>query len=297
MSEGSATKNDSSKSSFSTVIAVLGWIVAALSLTMNFLEYQNKQAERQALLDATPKYSWNFAPLTLNSFPPEIREIKKPVRQAFSIKHESGEPVRGLTILFRAAGGRIVDLVVEEGGRGTKYELQKEGRELVLEKAVLVPEETVSGHLITDGLVEVGAKVGAEKGQEYKRLVAPIGSRPWYLSEEFMVVGILFATVIAACFALYKFAPSVIARTTSPVEISDGAKVTWVIVIGLLTLFGGKLGIPNPTQLFYAVLLYLLVTNLGRLTALLRPEPAAAKPTASPETPKEPYSDIRIPLS
>lgn len=178
MSESSVPTGEGGKSRFSNTVAFLGWIVAIFSLGINFLEYRAKQEEREAALTAAPKYTWNFSSLNLKSFPPEIREIKKPVRQPFALKHLSGEPVRGLHVAFRSDVGGITGVVLDEGGDRVNPELRNGGKELDIKKDILLQGEAISGYLTTDGLVEVTAKTAAEKGQEYKPLDGLIVTQP-----------------------------------------------------------------------------------------------------------------------
>jgi hypothetical protein len=259
---------EESKSSLSNVLALLGWIVAALSLAMNYLDYQAKEADRQAILAAAPTYSLNFSSINPNSFPLEIRDVQKPVRQPFSIKHETGDQVINLRLDFEAKGGNILGLEVDQGAAGTKQDLQKDGRELVFQKDVLLPGETVSGNIITNGLVAASVTSGAEKGKPYTGFTRTVEEGPWYTSENAIGFGIFLAVVIVILGSLYWFAPTIIQTAESPQTLSQRWKITWVIAIGLLTVFGSVLRLPGPTQIFYAILLYLLITNLGKVRAL-----------------------------
>jgi hypothetical protein len=309
MSESSVPTGEGGKSRFSNTVAFLGWIVAIFSLGINFLEYRAKQEEREAALTAAPKYTWNFSSLNLKSFPPEIREIKKPVRQPFALKHLSGEPVRGLHVAFRSDVGGITGVVLDEGGDRVNPELRNGGKELDIKKDILLQGEAISGYLTTDGLVEVTAKTAAEKGQEYKPLDGLIVAQPWYLREEFLIVGIALGIVLAAFLILRRFAPSIVRAINDPIELSGRTKLIWVIAIGLLMFFGRLVSLPGPAELFYALLLYLLITNLASVTAMLRyyafiqqesqDRQRSSEVTARPvgPAPRPPMAPARIPLT
>jgi hypothetical protein len=264
-----------SKSSITTVIAVLGWVVATISLTLNYLDYTAKSEEREILRNSTPTYSVIFSPLNLRSFPKEIQEIKKPVQQPFLVKHERGGAIQGLRLTFQATNGGLKNVVIEEGATGIRQELQNSGKELVLEKSSLLQGDKVSGYLVTDGLIEVSFRAGAEKGQELKREI--LGSYPpWYEQNFFIAIVLLtglVTVVIGVLFALYKLSPVILKILEGQAEPDGRGRVLLISGIVLLMFFGHLLPlVPSVTQIFYAVLLYLLVTNLKNIGRLFGKE-------------------------
>jgi hypothetical protein len=111
---------------------------------------------------------------------------------------------------------------------------------------------------------------------------------PWYEQEIFIAIVLLMgglAALIAVLFALKKLSPAIWKLLEGQAEPDRGGRVLLISGIVLLMFFGHLLPlVPSVTQIFYAVLLYLLLTNLKNIGRLFGKEAPLQAPADAHET-------------
>lgn len=255
-------------SRFNHVLGVLGWFIAATSLVFTYLTFTQSRAQLSEQETREPKYRATIETYEPANFPENIRSLKEPIRHAFRVGHDSGDPVKGLTVQFTSLEKPILKVDLVEGLSGTQIESTQ--HEAVVRRSELLPGTVIRGFIVTEGITTIKMSVGAEKGRDVAiRLTPPAASFDW----EFVILLSLLVLLIVTLVVLA--AKSLPALQESGLVGGNRGTEEHLPVL-LLAIF---LAVWSPDilgfslsagRLLDALLLYFLVTRYRLINEFLR---------------------------
>lgn len=266
----------------SSWLPVLGWIVAVISLWLNWQNFNIQQQEKELKAKETPKYSYELATFDLKSLPQELLKSDSLVRHSFSVTHKTGKPVRDLAIIFRTSAARIDSIVIDEGKSGTDSKIEANGKEAQLKKEQLLPGEIVRGYVLTKGVDSVVLSISAKDGELASSSSPVIPQLPWYESEEVLIpvllglgglVILIFAYGATMLLEHLEVLPATFGPQLATFLSSLNAKpkrwknVSLIVAVSIVLVVSAQLNI-LPLSLFQMLLLGLLLAVYRRLAIL-----------------------------
>jgi hypothetical protein len=157
-----ATENGSK---FNKLMAILGWIVAVLSLLLNLKLYEQSSSQLLKKEEKEPKYSKSIETYNPQLLPKQILASRDSISHQFVIEHFSGEAVKGVAINIKSPDRRIVHVVISEGTIGSTIDYND--TEAVIRKSELLPDTDLKGYVVTEGITKLSMSVGADSGTEF----------------------------------------------------------------------------------------------------------------------------------
>ena len=257
-------------SSFSKAISILGWIVAVLSLGLNWVIYSDSQKRREAKEKEIPTFSIELATFETKGLPQEILNLKDSIQHAFVISHRSGRSVEDLTIEFTSPGPEIVEVKVAEGKQGTNTIVEAGRLEASLKKDSLLPGQSIRGSVITKGIATLKTASAAGVGRKWTS-ADTVGTGNSPINRE-----VLFVTLFIGVFAIsivllaYKALPVLQASTTNAPEWDEGSRRAVLFVLVLITIIPDFNLLPGIRSIFGIVGAYLLITNYGDIVKAIK---------------------------
>lgn len=253
-------------------IAVLGWVVALLSLLLNWVIYSDGQKRELRERREVPKYSFEIATYDARNLPDELLALKEPVRHNFSISHRTGRAAEDLDAIFKVEKSKILEVKVTEGTQGAMASVETSGNTAAISKEKLLPTESLRGYVVTEGIASVELSVSAAKGDEFSYSPVATGEKrfdPGFLL--FVGLAVFFAGALGGLFYLALPAMNEKGLFALPPQHSTQKSKHYLAFAGFLILYWWDIFevLPPLETLFWAIAVFFLATNYGNLVAAL----------------------------
>lgn len=253
------TENSSSK--FSYWMAVLGWIVAFLSLAINWIAYNESLKEKAAKEKEIPKFSCEIATYDTINLPKEIQKLKNEIRHNFIINHRAGRAVEKLKVELRSPNAEITDIIIEDGNQGIDKKIEPGGKEAFFSKATLLPSKSIRGYVTTMGISKLEFASVAKVGEEVKES-KEVEEKESSIFDEFSLLVIVFLIIIS-CVIIILFAMALPALKDSGFigELKKSNANFFLILMVIVFSIIPDSGFLNIQNLLSALIIYFILTN------------------------------------
>lgn len=255
----------------SVVVAVFGWVVAFLSLGLNYTKFIQEREEKQEAKRDRPVYEKSLKTYDPAILPPNILAIKEPIPHEFGISHKSGQTIRDLSIEFASPDAEISEVTLLEGQADAETRIASGAHEAKVKKLELLPSTTLRGRVITNGIAKVSMAVSASNVSDGTMASAantrsPEDSRwSWNSIIAAGIVGLLVLVLLGSTyFAIPALKTSELYESAS----RNDANYFLLVSIVLVTLIS-SVAVPFMSELFWGIALYILVTEGRRAAALI----------------------------
>lgn len=256
---------DKKESSVANWIAGMGWLVAALSLALNVLNYIDRQQEKESLEAQKPTFSSDIATYEIDQLPSELIELRNPIRHRFVISHRSGRSLKGITAAFRSKNAEISVVDVTEGKSGAILNIEDGALEATIRKQELLPGQTLRGFVTTSGVEQLSLTVAADNGERdiFAKEIKPTSRGIDY--EDILLGGILILFIIMILALGYKSLPALKDSGIFDSAFSSPSHLALLILLALLSISNLSAG-----ALLSAILVFFFVTNYRDLVTAVR---------------------------
>jgi len=276
-----------SNSRISTPISILGWLVATLSLGLNYITYQDNRKQQFAKETEKPTFSYELATYDAKTMPKEVLNLKNPIRHNFVISHRSGRTVKGLIVAFKSGGAPISGITITEGNQGTVTVIDPGKLEAQVKKDELLPSQVVKGYVTTNGITKLDATADAFEGTD-----AP--TAPTYVSgtryniELLWVLLFLGLVVVISVFLLLRARPALRGAGILDDLTNAPGRVALLMLMVVLALLPGFEILPRLGALVDALIGYFVLTNYRNIVrAIENVANSNQGSTRSPNPPNE----------
>jgi hypothetical protein len=248
------------------IIAGAGWVVALASLVINFLTFQDNRAQRSKALADQPTYESTLRSYDPSILPTNILAIKDPIPHEFFIVHKSGQAIKNLAIEFISRDAPILDVKIIDGQSGTDVKTNVNAREVRVTKPELLRASTVHGLVFTQGITKLNMTVDADQAVDSTALQNRLlKTRSFFASDTFFFLFLGLVVVFLSVSAYLAMPPSSTAlRTQSGQRFLDTGLLVSLVILAILPM-----DLVSPERIFYAVLLFVLVTRGRTLLSTL----------------------------
>ena len=192
------------ESKLTTTIAILGWIVAAASLILNFLMYHQSNIKFKQEMEnhqEKPIYEKLIKTYNPDILPKNILNLTEEIPHEFEVNHHSGKAIDELVIQFFSHEKDITDVKIYEGKTDTKIKIDPAKKEITLRKPELLPSTSLKGIVLTKGITKLKMVVSADEGSDFAEPVSSNENR----IERFDWRVAIFFTVLALIIILFGF--------------------------------------------------------------------------------------------
>ena len=266
---------------WTTIIAAAGWIVAVLSLTVNYFTYRDNTARREAEAIAAPKYTYEIGTLDPKIFPQQIVDVPVRLPHRFTIRHADGKkPIRGLSAAFSTDSAKILSVEIETNAQGTQKEISENGREASLSRDILYPEQELQGTVFTDRVAKIDMRFSALEGDEFGlQKVESSPENDWPLVSLLLLA---WATALAVSAVIFV---GTLERAGLVSHERRWRTLMWVVA-GVSVVMYSKLPspfqFPSISEVFYGLGIYILLAHYREFKTVL----ARAGTPIAPEGPQ-----------
>ncbi len=250
----------------SHIIAISGWVVAVLSLSLNFLKYNEEKAQHAKAQQDQPIYEKAIKTYDPAILPPAIVAMKEPIRHEFEVTHKSGQPIKNLSIEFGSPDAEIIDINIIEGQLDTEVKLQPGAHEAKLKKPELLRDKKLRGYVVTKGITKLNMTVGADNAEE--RANNDIGesrgnSFTWESIYISIIITLFFGGIV---FLLYKSLPAL--KQTGIFESAKGNSNYFLLIL-IATFVIIPIDFISPQKVFWGIMLYILITRWKQIKTVM----------------------------
>ena len=268
------TMGQRNSSKFSNWMAVLGWIVAFLSLTLNWIVYNDARKQSLAREKEIPTFSFEMATYDTTNLPKEILDLKKEIKHNFVVTHRTGPAVQKLIAEFRSHDAEIIGINIEKGKQGISSKIETGGLEASFIKTKLLPSQSIRGYVTTRGITNLEFVLDAEVGEEFKESLTNEAVEPAVLDQN-TVLAIVFLIIMAGVVIILIYMALPTLRESGFVgELKKNTANLFLVLLLLFLIFmadqGSLLILPTIQNLFRAIIIYFLLTNYGNIVNALK---------------------------
>ena len=273
------------------IVGIMGWVVAALSLALNFATYRQVQYDREMRLVAEPAFQYSIKSYNPEMFPANFRALNEETPHPFEVRHISGKQVRDLTLQFASPEREITRIEINNGKPDTAVAISTGGREAVVKRPQLLENTTIEGVVYTKGLATVSLAGSAGTGKPLSAIPGSGASGGWGIDrEDVFIISFLMLLVIAGIVLFMRAYPKIESSGILAILRDTDDNIPLLILILALSLVRGVGDILQGFVLYFVVTRYRVIINLlNKFRTVYSPQRGNVKSTeqSTSATPKD----------
>lgn len=278
------------------VVGIMGWVVAALSLALNYATYRQVQYDREMRLIAEPAFQYSIKSYDPQMFPANFRALSEETPHPFDVRHISGKQVRDLTLQFASPEREITRIEINNGKPDTTVAISPGGREAVVKRPQLLENTTIEGVVYTKGLATVSLAGSAGMGKPLPAFSGSGATGGWGIDWEVVFIISFLAVLVIVGFVLFIRAyPKIESSGVLAILRDSDDNIPLLILIIAFSLLRGVGDILQGFVLYFVITRYRVIMNiLNKFRTVYPPQRGNLK---SPEqaTPADPEDLANLP--
>lgn len=248
------------------ILGIMGWVVAALSLVLNFATFRQIREDQIKREKAEPTFTHSIETYDPKILPKNFLILEEEAPHKFVVDHCSGKQVEGLTLQFYSPDKEIMRIEIVEGRPDTNVTISPGGHEATVKKVQLLERTSIKGYVYTKGIAAVKMIASASKGQVPMNGTATSDARrntDWdmvFVLSFLAVFAIMVGVLLTGAYPRLRRSGIIASLRT------DQDNVPLLVLLLVIMAFPDFLGIiPSIGEIMRAILLYLFLTRYRQI--------------------------------